>query len=1011
MSSDKQQTPPVVTAPMAQDRAGQRVIWRSLEDKANPAGLAEAACGSDVVKRNVSGEELFSLNRRKFLTLSGAIGTLASIEGCIRRPVEKILPYSDMPEHTNPGVAMHYATVMSGGGQPLGLVVTTHEGRPTKVEGNPDHPASLGATDIWAQSSILDLYDPERSHQPHDKGAPSTFAAFDAFFAAKLQQLKPRGGAGVFILAQPTHSPSFVRLRELVVRALPRASFVTYSPVTQGNARLGAVIAFGQPVVPLHDFSRAKVVLSLDSDFMGTDPGSTLATRGFGQARGVSGTGEMNRLYAVEPMMSITGSNADHRLRVAGQDIGRYTRALAAELSANHGVALGPLSAAVTGTATDGVPEAWLKAVAKDLVSNRGRSLIVVGYRQPPAVHALVAAINRGLGNLGSTISYVTPVDQTEVDPFVALTYLQREIEQGRVETLITLGGNPVYDAPGDLRFAEAYKKVPTTIHFSSHFDETAALATWQVPRAHELESWGDAQSLTGHYSVQQPLLAPLWGGRSDIEVLAQLAGIPAWRGHELVQATVQERGIRGELAWRQLLHKGVSDQSFSEAIPNLGVRDAEVAGALKQLGEAAPLAEGTFEAVFVPDSKLYDGRYANNGWLLELPDPLTRITWDNAVLIAPSTAKQLGIKNGDMVRVKKGDVAIDIVAWSQPGVAARSLILPLGWGRTKAGSTGNKRGFDVNPLRASTSPHFLAGATIEKLDRAYPISTTQEHDVMEGRPIVLETTLAEYKQKPNFVAFESPDPHYGPLWAGQDYSQGNQWGMVVDLNTCSGCSACVIACQAENNIPIVGKQEVARGREMHWLRIDRYYVGEDADEPEVAFQAIACQHCETAPCENVCPVAATAHSPEGLNDIAYNRCIGTRYCMNNCPYKVRRFNFLNYNEDIPETRQMQMNPNVTVRFRGVVEKCTYCVQRIQVARSKAKQQGRGQLRDGEVVVACQQACASGSISFGDINDKQSEFSKKHREERSYGLLAEIGTRPRTRFLGKIRNPNPEMKA
>jgi molybdopterin-containing oxidoreductase family iron-sulfur binding subunit len=992
-------------------RSGQKVFWRSLDHKAEPAKVKDAQCGSDVVKRNIDASELFSINRRKFLTLSGAISTLAGIEGCIRRPAENILPYADMPEYVNPGVPMHYATVTASSGEALGLVVTSYEGRPTKVEGNPDHPASLGATDVWAQSAILDLYDPERSHSPHQAGVATDFAAFDKAFDAKIAELAKKGGAGLAILTQSTLSPSYVRVRELLVKRLPRAAFFTYSPVNSGNARLGALTAFGQPLLPIHDFSKAKVIVSLDSDFLGTEPGNVQASRGFAQGRDVLGvTSEMNRLYAVEPALTNTGSNADHRLRLSGQDVARYAKALAAELGAN-GVDIGQLSAAVSGTKADGIPAPWLKVVAKELVTNRGQSLIVVGQRQPPAVHALAASLNRALGNVDRTVAYAAPVDTLEGDGYAAITALSKQMASGVIDTLIMLGGNPVYDAPADLKFADALKKVPTSIHFSAYIDETASLATWQVPRAHELESWGDAQSLAGVYSVQQPLIAPLWGGRTDIEVLGKLAGLPNWRGYDIVQATVDERGIRGEIAWRQLLNKGIASATFGTVATGLAARDADVGNALKQLGDPAPLGDDTFEAAFIADPKLFDGRFANNSWLLEMPDPMTRITWDNAAMLAPSTAKQLGVKNGDMLRLSKGDAAIEIVAWVQPGVAARSVVLPLGWGRTLAGTNGNRKGFDVYPLRNSTSPHYLAGVKLEKLDlRRYPLSQTQEHDFMEGRPIAIEATLDEYKEKPNYTEYESPDPAFGPLWKTQDYSQGNQWGMLIDLNTCTGCSTCVIACQAENNIPIVGKDQVARGREMAWIRIDRYYVGESEDEPEVSFQPVACQHCEEAPCENVCPVAATSHSPEGLNDIAYNRCIGTRYCMNNCPYKVRRFNFLNFNQDIPETRQMGMNPNVTVRFRGVIEKCSYCVQRIQMAKSKAKQQGRHELREGEVVVACQQACSSNSIVFGDLNNPQSAISKRYRADRSYGLLAEIGTRPRTRFLGKIRNPNPEMK-
>ncbi len=995
-----------------QSSSEKRVFWRSLEQKADPARVDAEACGSDVVKQTILGSELLTLRRRKFLTLSGAMTALAGIEGCVRRPVENIMPYADMPEYINPGVPLHYATVQNRNGEALGLVVTSFEGRPTKIEGNPDHPTSRGATDLLAQAAILDLYDPERAQSPRQKNAPATFADFDAFMVGKLADLQSKGGAGLCVLGQPSNSPTFIRLRQALLGKLPAARFYTYAPVNQSNLREATKLAFGQLASVLYDYSQAKVVLALDSDFMMTEPGNVLASRQFAQARDLdSAAGDPNRLYVVEPVLSITGSNADHRLRLPAQDIARYARALAAELASAHGVELGQIAAAAQGAGPDGIPAQWIKAVAKDLAQHRGASLIVAGSRQPAAVQALAFALNRALGNVGKTVSYADPVDPGESDNFADIRTLSAEMAAGKVDTLIILGGNPAHDAPADLHFADALAKLPTSIHYSAYDDETAASSSWVVPRAHELETWGDQQSSAGNYSVQQPLLAPLWGGRSDIEVLAQLAGEAQWRGYELIRATVVAHGMNGEIAWRELLHRGVAATTYAQMLGALSIRDAEVASALKKLSAPAALSGSNLEVVFTTDPKLFDGRFANNSWLQEMPDPITRITWDNAALIGPSTAKELGIKNGDMIRLSKDNATVDIVAWVQPGVATHSITLSLGWGRKRAGKNGSGHGFDVYPLRTSTAPHFVSGVTLQKLDRKYKISQTQDHDAMENRPLAIDATLGEYKNQPNFPQYKSPDPgpEAQPLWKRQDYSKGQQWGMVVDLNTCNGCNTCVIACQSENNVPVVGKEQVARGREMHWFRIDRYYVGENEDEPEVAFQPIGCQHCEEAPCENVCPVAATSHSPEGLNDIAYNRCIGTRYCMNNCPYKVRRFNFLNFNEDIPETRQMQFNPNVTVRFRGVIEKCSYCVQRIQGAKIAAKQQGRRKVRDGEVLAACQQACPTQAIAFGDINDPKSKVSAMGKRDRNYALLAEVGAHPRTRFLGKIRNPNPEM--
>ncbi len=995
-----------------------RVFWRSLEQKQDPSYGAEDNSGSDVVKQTIAGDELFKLRRRNFLTLSGAMTALAGVEGCIRRPVENIMPYTDMPEYVNPGVPLHYATVMNRNGAALGLVVTAHEGRPTKIEGNPDHPASLGSTDLIAQASILDLYDPERVQKPLASKVSSTFADFDAFLTGKLGELSKKQGAGLRVLAQPSNSPSFLRMRKALLAKLPQARVHTYAPVNQSNARLGAKIAFGRSVATVNDFTAARVVLSLDSDFLMTEAGSVLASRQFAQARNLdSAAGDMNRLYVVEPALSVTGSNADHRLRVAAQDVVRYTRALAAEL-ATQGIELGNAVGAVRGASSEGIPDTWIKAVAKDLVSSRGAVLIVAGSRQPPELHALVSLLNRALGASGRTVTYVEPLDADDGDNFADVRALSDDMAAGKVDTLVILGGNPVLDAPADLKFGAALSKVPTSIACSTYPDETADACSWVVPLAHELETWGDQQTAFGHYAVQQPLLAPLWGGRSELELLGQLASEPAWRGHEVVSATAEEHGIKGEIAWRTLLHRGVADTTFATVLGALSVDDRAVAQALQKAGDAPALGKGNLEVVFAPDNKLFDGRHANNNWLLELPDPITRITWDNVAMIAPTTARELGLKAGDMIRLTRGDASIDIAAWPQPGIANNTVSLSLGWGRKRAGKNGNGCGFDVYPLRSSTAPGFTAGVSLSKLDKKYKISQTQDHDQMrdtrvekENRPLALDATLAQYKARPNFAEYKSPDPEGGPLWIGQDYTKGQQWGMVVDLNTCTGCNTCVIACQSENNVPVVGKEQVARGREMHWFRIDRYYVGENEDEPEVAFQPLGCQHCENAPCENVCPVAATSHSPEGLNDIAYNRCIGTRYCMNNCPYKVRRFNFLNFNLDIPETKQMQFNPNVTVRFRGVIEKCSYCVQRIQGAKIVAKQQGRREIKEGDLKSACQQACPAHAIAFGDLNDASSEVARWYKRDRNYALLADIGTRPRTRFLGKVRNPNPEMKS
>jgi Fe-S-cluster-containing dehydrogenase component/anaerobic selenocysteine-containing dehydrogenase len=999
-----------MSSEMTKSSSGQKVFWRSLETKDGPAALSDEAHGSDVVKATIGVQELSRLKRRTFLTLSGAISAMAGLEGCIRRPVEKILPYTQAPEDVSPGVPLHYASVSNRRGEAIGLLVQAYEGRPTKIEGNPDHPASLGSTDLLTQASILDLYDTDRGRTPTHAGIAKGYDEIDGLLKDVAEKYGKNGGAGLRVLAQPTNSPSFLRLRAAIKSRMPSARFHVYAPINDSNERAGAKIAFGQPLLVQPRIENAKVIVALDSDFLMTETGNVLAARQFSRGRTMKSSADEapNRLYVVEPSLSVTGSNADHRLRMSAQSIGAYAKALAAELAA-HGISVGSNIGSALGAAKlDGVPERWLKAVAKDLASHKGHSLVLAGSRQPPVVHALVHAINNALENAGRTVNYVAAADTEEQDNVDDIRALAHDMSSGQVQALLILGGNPVYDAPADLKFKEALGKVPLSICATDRADETGAACTWHVPRAHELETWGDQLSRSGHYAIQQPLIAPLFDARSDIELLAVLAGEEA-RGATIVRATANAHGLGEELTWQGVLQKGIAPGMQAQVMGAIPLMDDAIATAVRLLPAPAATGPENLEAVFLSDTKLFDGRFANNAWLLELPDPITRIVWDNVALFAPSTAKQLGIKNGDVVRISAGGASIEIAAWMQPGQAQGSIGLPLGWGRTRAGGNGVGAGFDVYPLRSSAAPYFVAGAKVEKTGKHYTLSQTQEHDVMEGRPIALDESVDDYRGQGDFTQWHSPDPSSPPLWKVQDYSHGHQWGMVIDLNTCIGCSACAIACQAENNVSTVGKDQVGRGREMHWLRIDRYYLGDDADEPEVAFQPLACQHCEQAPCENVCPVNATSHSPEGLNDIAYNRCIGTRYCMNNCPYKVRRFNFLNFNLDVPETRKMQFNPNVTVRFRGVIEKCSYCVQRIQTSKIAAKREGR-EMKDGDVVSACQQACPTQAITFGDINDPDSRVSTARKIDRNYALLADVGTHPRTRFLGKIRNPNPEMK-
>jgi len=1079
---------------------GAKVFWKSLDELADPAAaqkrasseLAATAAAGDakLVKLRRGREEKSadpgeaSIGRRGFMFFAGASAALAA-EGCARRPVEKILPYSKAPEQLLPGVAQYYATVRQHRGDAIGLLVESHEGRPTKIEGNPEHPSSMGATDAITQGIIYDLYDPDRSPSPM-KGTrlpatggspahnPATWGEVDAFLADVARSAQADGGAKLRLLVEPTTSPTFIRLRDALQAKLPQAKIHVWSSVNDSSCREGARLAFGQVVNVVPRFSQAKVIVSLDSDFLGTETANVRANREFiaGRKLANGANDPMNRLYVVEPSFTLTGMNADHRLRLPAQDVEKYLLALAKELGA-QGVDLGAAKDAAGKADAAGIPEKWLKVVAKELVGARGKSVLVAGSRQPPRVHALVHALNAALGNAGHTVEYFPAADPLETDAATSLKALVDDMAKNAVGTLIILGGNPVYDAPADLKFGERLRALGSSLHVSLHLNETSEACLWHAPRAHELEAWGDQRAVDGTVAVQQPLIAPLFNGRSDIEILARLAGEASPKGYDLVQQTV-----RGSLssagmmtrAWAEALKKGVLGAA-AKPFPNLTPRAGEISAAFAQPKAAGALSPDNLEVTFAPCPKLLDGRYANNPQLLELPDPINKVTWDNVATISKATAQALDVGNGQVVRLTRGAASADVAVWITPGQADNSIGLVLGWGRQKAGRYGNKHGFDVSGLRTTDALWMASGVKATKLGAGeldalrdklrrvgmaagespaagrirpddpfdvethyYKISQTQEHGSMEGRPVAIDATLDEYKKQAFFPMFAdterkdidkdgnvipvrksgAPDPNVLPLWNKQDYSKQHKWGMGIDLSSCTGCNACVVACQIENNVPAVGKEQVWRGREMYWLRIDRYFVGLDANDPQIVFQPVACVHCEEAPCENVCPVNATEHSPEGLNDMAYNRCIGTRYCANNCPYKVRRFNFLNYHtsggayEDVPETEKMHYNPNVTVRMRGVMEKCTYCVQRIQEAKIKVKRTGQP-IKDGDVVSACQQACPTGAIVFGDLNDPNSAVAKWRAKDRSYRLLAELGTHPRTSYLGKIRNPNPEM--
>lgn len=1006
--------------------------------------------------------ESAEVSRRGFLTVASAAVALLGAEGC-RRPVEKIVPYAKMPEQVIPGIPSHYATVISHRSEALGVLVESHEGRPTKIEGNPEHPASNpelgphgpgsrrspnGGTDLLAQASILDLYDMDRSRSPMQKGQAATWADAEHALESALKKHETDGGAKLRVLMQPTSSPSMLRMRASFMKRFPKSRVHTYAPVNESNARKGATLAFGKPLNVLPHYDRARVIVSLDCDFLQTEAGSVRATKLFAAGRRLRSTSDtMSRLYVIEPALSTTGANADHRLRAAAADVAGLALALAKALATSR-----PQLASIAADAPAppaGAAE-WIAGLAKDLA--RGQAVVVAGSRQPPVVHAIAHAINDALGAVGQTVTYTDVADVDEKDCVDEIKDLVASL--GSVDTLVMIGGNPVYDAPADLKFGEALAKVPLSVHLAAMLDETGDKCTWHLPRAHELEAWGDARSLDGTMAIQQPLIAPLHGGKSDLEIFAMLAGESDPKGYDVVRGTMRTnllaaKGVTDcgpvvggkaeckdaqgnkfdfvvadlEKDWKRALRDGFFGKRMSQT--GGAIRAAEIAAEVKKRPATTPVSKDNLEVTFAPCAKMYDGRHANNVWLMELPDPLTKICWDNAALINPTTAKELGVDTGDVVALTVGGATVEIAAFVFPGQAPGSIALSLGWGRKKGGRIANDKAFDVYPLRTSNAMGF-ASAKLAKTGKRYDLGHTHSHPSQEGRPIAREATLDDYKKSPNFADLQTPPPRILPLWHDQDYTKGPQWGMSIDLNSCTGCNACVVACQAENNVPVVGKIEVARGREMSWLRIDRYFVetaaGASADNPAFVFQPLGCVHCEEAPCENVCPVNATVHSPEGLNEMAYNRCIGTRYCANNCPYKVRRFNYLNWHNDsvwkaegdIPETHKMQQNPNVTVRFRGIMEKCSYCVQRIQMAKIAAKRNGEMEgdwvaPKDGAVVTACEQACPADAIVFGNLNDPNSRVTKLARLDRRYALLGEIGTRPRTTYLGKVRNPNKEM--
>lgn len=1007
--------------------------WRSLNEFAGSAEFKESLANEFPEGHT---DILDPVSRRSFLGLMGASLGLAGLQAC-RRPEEKILTYTKRPEDIIPGKAQFYATAMPFAGGAIGLLVESHEGRPTKIEGNPKHPDSLGAANVFAQASVLDLYDPARSSSPKNQGVTKTWSDARSFLRARGENAAGKNGKGLAILATAAdRSPTTQKLIKQLRNQWPEAKVATWSPVDRTNFTEGTRLAFGLQYEPIIELTNARVILTLDDDLFTDDARALRHTRHFADGRRIAKPGDsMNRLYSVESAFTVTGAAADHRLKLPSRDVGVFAAQLARELAGTHGVSIDSnvLSSLPTKAAA---PENWVKAIAKDLYANRGKSIVTAGAQQPAAVHALVALINDALRNTGTTVRYVESFEKDLHGPS-ALVALTQAMASGEIETLVILGGNPVFDAPADIKFAEALTKVSNTVHLSQYEDETSKACTWHINATHPLESWSDIRALDGTASVVQPLIAPLHDGVTAAVVLEQLMG-GSRTAYELVRAHWQgETGAVGfENRWQQALHDGLIASSASPLKAPSAQPSDELGRLASQIGQGEGL-----EVVFRPDSHAWDGTYANNGWLQEMPDPMSKITWGNGALISPATADELGLRDGDLIEVSVDGRSVKTAAVVQPGQADGSINLTLGLGREFNGQLGDAKklstnfGFDHYPLRTTTAMWFAGSASVKKTGGTEELARTQEHHSMAppelggiqlpSRPLVREATLVQFGQRPTFAKDMVQYPKHPKTgkpfnlfgsFEGHEYN-AHKWGMVIDLNACTGCNACMIACQAENNIPIVGKEGVIRGREMHWIRVDRYYTGEDKNNPQAVMQPIGCMHCENAPCELVCPVVATSHSSEGLNDMTYNRCVGTRYCANNCPYKVRRFNHFNYAQDVPELRKMQFNPNVTVRSRGVMEKCTYCVQRIQEAkiarRREAAREGSNDIRvaDGSVVSACAQSCPANAISFGDLNDETSRVAKDAANPRAYGLLEDLNTRPRTSFLARVRNPNPELEA
>jgi molybdopterin-containing oxidoreductase family iron-sulfur binding subunit len=1054
--------------------AGPR-YWRSLDELAAAPGFRER------LEREFpeGASSIDGVDRRHFLKIMAASFALGGVglAGC-RRPESNILPFGKSVEGAIPGLPLYYATSMPLRKTAVPLLAETHQGRPTKLEGNPAYGPLGGVSSLQAQASVLDLYDPDRARGHSRDGVALTTADVNGVLARVGQGYAATQGAGLAFLAEESASPTRARLVGSLREKFPKAIWAEFEPVVDEPPVRVAQAVFGRSVKPIYRFSKASRIVSIDADFLHAEAGSLVYAREFAAGRRVTGKDDtMSRLYMAESGLTLTGCMADHRLRLPSSQMPGIAAALAARIT-------GDASFLQYAQGLDVKPE-WILECAADLSAFKGQSLVVAGSHLPDAVHAVVYAINAALGNLGATVDFVE-VPAPDAD---SISSLASAVGAGAVKTLVILGGNPAYNAPVDLGWAALQKSVAEVIRLSGSLDETASgPGTTHIAAAHYLESWGDARAFDGTIVPIQPMILPLFGGMTEIEVLARIAGDSYSDAHALVVQTVAANsGGDSSLGFRRFLHDGLLADSAYPVVP-VDFDPSGVARMLAALPKAGAPARGNLEVRFVVDGKMDDGRFVNNGWLQECPDPITKLAWENAILISPRLAAELGIEpkpsllqvarkedqdwikgkeTAHIVEVTLGGRTVRGPAHIQPGLSNYTVFLPLGYGRSATGHVGRGSGFNAYSVRTAGAPHVATGATIEVTGERAQLPDLQEHWSMEGRDLVREANLDEYQANPAFVReigmeAETPPtlgeegskmtlaeqstliPRGNSLYNTPHFDGVHQWGMSIDLNTCFGCNACVVACQAENNIPIVGRDQVLRGRAMHWIRIDRYYSDGQADaaafggagnkeipeDPQVSLQPVACQQCELAPCEMVCPVNATVHDDEGLNVMAYNRCVGTRYCANNCPYKVRRFNYFDYNqrsldslylgplgpEGMPELVKMVKNPEVTIRMRGVMEKCTYCVQRIQngkiqwkVKMTQAGEPGEVVVPDGTIKTACQQACPAGAIVFGNLGDPGSAVSQAKARSQDYSLLGYLNTRPRTTYLARLRNPNPRM--